>query len=168
MCALVLFTGAGADTSFVQEYQKPGDFLTSIFGDPVPPPQSLWVDEALRLSAEKILGHRFSLLRVKVWSNDTDSAYILEEIGKEAPITFGIHVRADQIQEAKVLLYRETRGFEVSRSSFSDQFRGARLEGNDRLNSRIDGISGATLSVHAMTRVVRLALVLERRWRELD
>jgi Na+-translocating ferredoxin:NAD+ oxidoreductase RnfG subunit len=44
----------------------------------------------------------------------------------------------------------------------TDQFNDVRLDGGDELDRQIDGITGATLSVNAVTRVVRLALFLYR------
>jgi Na+-transporting NADH:ubiquinone oxidoreductase subunit NqrC len=43
---------------------------------------------------------------------------------------------------------------------FTDQFNGLQLDENNRLQRKIDGISGATLSVNALTRLARLALHL--------
>jgi hypothetical protein len=62
----------------------------------------------------------------------------------------------------KVLAYRESRGFEIRFPFFMDQYRGAQVDANSKLDRQIDGISGATLSVRAATRLARLALVLDR------
>lgn len=57
-------------------------------------------------------------------------------------------------------MFRESRGFEVRYPFFTDQFRGARLREGLDLDREIDGISGATLSVRALTKLARLALLL--------
>ena len=44
---------------------------------------------------------------------------------------------------------------------FTDQFVAARLQSDERLDRSIDGITGATLSVGAVTRIARVALVLD-------
>jgi hypothetical protein len=46
--------------------------------------------------------------------------------------------------------------------AFLRQFAGAGLAEGDRLDRGVDGISGATLSVHAMERMSRLALYFDR------
>ena len=90
------------------------------------------------------------------------SAWILEEVGKVEPITLGVVVARGRIEAMKVLAYRESRGFEIRFPFFMDQYRGAQVDANTRLDRKIDGISGATLSVRAATRLARLALVLDR------
>jgi uncharacterized protein with FMN-binding domain len=85
---------------------------------------------------------------------------VLEEIGKELPITVGVIVERNYIKSLKVLTYRENRGGEVTTPAFTDQFNGAGLEAGVQLDTGIDGISGATLSVHALTRLATMALFL--------
>ncbi|MDP4879954.1 MAG: FMN-binding protein [Opitutales bacterium] len=45
---------------------------------------------------------------------------------------------------------------------FTDQFEGLELTNENTLNRKIDGISGATLSVNALTRLSKLALHLHK------
>ncbi len=59
-----------------------------------------------------------------------------------------------------MLEFRESRGWEVRYPFFTRQFEDARLNGKDRLDRDIDSITGATLSVHAVTRVARVALIM--------
>jgi hypothetical protein len=92
--------------------------------------------------------------------------WILEETGKEELITAGFVVVSGRIDHVRVLAYRESRGQEVRQPSFLKQFRDARLREDDRLDRDIDGIVGATLSVGAMERMARLALLFDRLSRE--
>jgi len=62
----------------------------------------------------------------------------------------------------KVLTYRESRGWEIRFPVFMNQYRGAQVDSNEKLDRKIDGISGATLSVRATTRLARMALALHR------
>ncbi len=62
----------------------------------------------------------------------------------------------------RVLTFRESRGGEIAMSSYSDQFAQTSLDAEYSLNQQIDGISGATLSVIAMKKVARLALLLNQ------
>ena len=68
----------------------------------------------------------------------------------------------DRVERVKVLVYRESRGWEVRHDFFTTQFTGATLQANERLDRPIDGISGATLSVRAVTRLTEIALLLHR------
>ncbi len=54
------------------------------------------------------------------------------------------------IQDVKVLVFRESRGWEVKYPFFTDQFNQVQLNNEKELNKHIDGISGATLSVNAL------------------
>lgn len=85
---------------------------------------------------------------------------MLEEIGHTHPITAGFVVEGGRVMIAKVLAYRETRGGEVQRARFLAQFVGRGLDGARALDGPIDGITGATLSVEALSRMARLALYL--------
>jgi len=63
----------------------------------------------------------------------------------------------------RVLIYRETHGHEVQYPFFRNQFKGLKLISGKRpkLNKSIDGISGATLSVNALTKLAKISLYLE-------
>lgn len=145
-----------------ETYQSPEAFLSEVFAGDVPAPEALWLTGELRSTAKEILGHEPAQLRVRYWHRNTRSAWILDEIGKEKPITTGIVVDAGRIERIRVLIFRESRGWEVRHSFFTDQFTELGLNGEHRLDGRIDGISGATLSVRALTNLARLALTLHR------
>ncbi len=140
-------------------YQPPAEFVAESFGGAAPAPRALWVTEALKPGVHAILGHDLAVLRLRYWEKDGRSVWILDEIGKEEPITVGIVVSDAGIERVRVLEFRESRGDEVRHGFFTDQFTGARLAGN-KLDRPIDGITGATLSVRALTRLARLALYL--------
>ena len=109
---------------------------------------------------KKILGHRYKKIRVPYWQNDCRSAWILEEIGKERYITTGFVVNSQGLEKAKVLIFRESRGWEVKHDFFGQQFIGAKLTDKNKLDKNIDNISGATMSVDAVTNISRMALLL--------
>ncbi|MEZ5543497.1 MAG: FMN-binding protein [Pseudomonadota bacterium] len=142
-------------------YQSPQDFLAGVFAGAPPQPAVLWLRDELRTTSSAILGHPYPGLRIRYWLQDGRSAWILEETGKEQPITVGLVVNAEGIELVRVLAYRENRGWEVRYPFFTDQFRGLRLSGPEHaLDKSIDGISGATLSVRALEKLARLALYL--------
>ena len=158
--ALLLLALLASATARAAVYEHPDAFIARVFDGAPPVPSLLYPDQALKADIRAILGHRYPKFRIRYWLRGGRSAWILEEIGKEKPITVGLVIAAAGIEETKVLVYRESRGQEVRRSAFTRQFKGARLEAGKRLDRRIDGITGATLSVRALTRLARLALLL--------
>jgi len=141
-------------------YLEADEYLRDVFPVEIPEARTLWVAGDLREGVERVLGHRFAALRVRYWYDGSRSAWILDEIGKELPITIGVTVAQSAIDNVRVLEFRESRGWEVRYPFFTDQFTAARLGPDERLDRRIDGISGATLSVRAVTRIARIALLL--------
>ena len=142
-------------------YQTPEAFVAEVFGT-VPAARVLWLTREVQAGAAAILDHPPASLRQRYWSDGAKSVWILEEIGKEELITAAFVISRGRIDHARVLAYRESRGQEVRDPSFLKQFAGAGLAKGDRLDRGIDGISGATLSVHAMERMGRLALYFDR------
>lgn len=155
----LLASGLRADDDV---YQAPEAFLAETFAEAsaVPEPQLLWMTQDMRPAVKEILGHAYPALRIRYWRAGDRTAWILEEIGKVKPITTGLVVNAGQLERVKVLVYRESHGWEVKHPFFTDQFRGASLDDKKQLTQTIDGISGATLSVNALTKLGRLALYL--------
>ena len=140
-------------------YLATDDYVARSFPDSRPQTSTLWVSGDLRQSIEQALGHRFSGLRVRYWFDGETSAWVLDEIGKELPITIGVTIKGDSIVNVRVLEFRESRGWEVKYPFFTDQFRAASLKADGRLSRKIDGITGATLSVGAVKRIARVALI---------
>lgn len=137
-------------------------FLQGVFDGAVPAASKLWLNKEQRQALEKVLGHPVGM-RVNYWQTDERSAWILEEIGKELPITIGVVVQANRLVDVRILAFRESRGSEVRYPFFTRQFVGLSLLPDlNGLSGPIDGISGATLSVDAVTRAAEAALVMDR------
>lgn len=149
---------AGAAGAADRVYLEPADFVATAFPGATPQVRVLWVTPDIRTQVVRILGHEPAQLRQKYWTDGQKTAWILEEIGKEEPITAGFVVKDGRIEQARVLIYRESRGGEIRYPSFLSQFQGAALADGQQLNRQIDGVSGATLSVNAMLRMSRAAL----------
>lgn len=164
MLGCVVLTCAGA-TSWAEAagvYLSQDAFLARTFRDSPPQPRVLWIDAALREELTRALDHPPKSLRVRYWSDSGRSAWVLEEIGKDKPITLGIVIDAGAIESVDVLVFRESRGWEIRHPFFTNQFKAAQLEENGSLDRGIDGITGATLSVRATVRAARAALLLHR------
>ena len=143
-------------------YQEPADFINEVFDDKPPKAQVLWLDKDLKKQIVEILDHKYKGLRVRYWHQENKSAWILEEIGKEKLITTGIVINDKQIEQVKVLVFRESRGWEVRHDFFTEQFKQAALKEDHQLDKTIDNISGATLSVRAVRKQAQIALLLDQ------
>lgn len=141
-------------------YQPPQEFLAETFPQQLPKAKVIWLSGDVRKTATKILTHKPAGLRIRYWANTKKSAWVLNEIGKEKPITVGIVIKENKIIKLKVLVFRESRGSEVRHNFFTQQFNNISLNKDNQLNRHVDGITGATLSVRALTRLSRLALYL--------
>lgn len=161
LAVLALALALVATAARGEVYQEPAAFITEVFGA-LPAPKVLWLTKELQAQAAAILGHPPAQLRQRYWSDARRSVWILEETGKEELITAGFVIANGHIDHVRVLVYRESRGQEVRQSSFLKQFKNAKLAPGDRLDRDIDGIVGATLSVGAMERMARLALLFDR------
>jgi hypothetical protein len=139
-------------------YQQPTAFLNGVFNHKIPKARMIWLTRARRLQISKILGHKPNRMRIRYWKRNQRTAWILDEIGKEKPITTGIVINKGRIELMKVLIFRETRGWEVRYPFFTNQFKGNSLNNF----SHIDGISGATLSVRALKKLAKLSLYLHK------
>ncbi len=149
-------------------YLEPERFLADVFDGAPPPPRVLFLRGTVKQTVREILGHRYPRLRVRYWLRGPRSAWILDEIGKERPITVGIGIEGGRVERVRVLVFRESRGDEVRHRFFTAQFDGAGLDTAQRLDRHIDNIAGATLSVRAVKKLVRLALYLDRAVRRED
>lgn len=160
--ALLLTLPAAAAVAADEVYQAPAAFVAEAFGGQAPAPELLWLTGEVRRQAAQILGHEPGAARARYWRRDARTAWVLEEIGKERPITVGFVVEDGRIAQLEVLAYRESRGWEVRLPAFVRQFAGAALTPSLELDRGIDNISGATLSVNALRRLARLALYYHR------
>ncbi|MEG3592252.1 MAG: FMN-binding protein [Pseudomonadota bacterium] len=147
-------------------YQLPEEFITQAFNGNAPQTSSLFLDDEINKNINDILGRDLNKIRVRYWANEQKSVWILEEIGKYEFITTGFVVEKSKISKMKVLIFRETRGWEVKYDFFSDQFKGIAHTKNFQLNKNITNISGATLSVNAVKKIASLALYLDSYIRE--
>ncbi|NOT16029.1 MAG: FMN-binding protein [Methylotenera sp.] len=152
----------------LEQYLTTEQFIAEVFDENAPKAHTLWLNKEMVKQADKILSHAPFQLRQRYWKVNNTSAWILEEIGKEEPITAGFVVRDGKILQARILTYRESRGGEVRYPAFLKQFQGVELRTDYFLNRNIDGISGATLSVNAMNRMARLALYYDQLMHQSD
>jgi hypothetical protein len=130
--------------------------------------RSVLLDDAQRAEISRLVGYPIrerTVVQHEGWRGDQllGRAYILEEIGKTLPFRFLVAIRPDgSVDQVLLLAYREPRGFEIERDAFRQQYRGKSLADPIRRGADIRNVSGATLSVDALSRGVRRALAIDQ------
>jgi hypothetical protein len=140
------------------ENQKIKTFLASVFQNDVPKPERIWVKGEIKKELSKILHRPVNKLNYRYWQAAGKTVFLLDELGKERDITTAVVIKNNQVNQVKVVVYRESRGGEVQVPWFTEQFVGANQQQN--WQKQIDSISGATLSVNALKKQTELALYL--------
>lgn len=112
------------------------------------------------------LRYRLASRTQRVWRGvavgRTDGyAMILNEIGKEQYITFIVGITPEfRVLRVALMVFRESRGWEVEDARFANQFRGKTSSDRLVVGADINGITGATLSSQALCRGTKKALVI--------
>ncbi len=158
---IIVFLFSYFSSSHATEYQSTEEFLFRAFSGKPPKPKLLWLTKDLKKTAAEILNHNPGFMRTRYWKTAKQSVWIINEIGKTKPITVAVIIKDKKIMLLKVLAFRESRGWEVKHDFFTSQFKQNTLASDLTLNQPIDGISGATLSVRALTKVAKLALFFD-------
>ena len=88
-------------------------------------------------------------------------AIVDEELGKYRPITSMIGIDPEgKVLEVAIMVYRESRGGEVAHKRFLQQYVGKTSRDAIRVRQDVISITGATLSVRAVSTQVRKALAI--------
>jgi len=164
---LVAAQNAGPDTNRRdQRFASEEATRDRIFG-----PDRIWLDSSIvvdslaRASLRDEIGlDELDSLVTLHWTAGPDGRpagcyRVAHEVGKYLPFDFLVALDEHlAVREVVVLTYREARGGQVQRARFTNQFRGKTRESPLSLNRDIVGISGATLSAHAVSRGVKKTL----------
>ena len=146
-----------ADRVFV----RTSDYVNSFFNGEPPKKSTVWVVGELRDNINEVLnGADSTPVRYRYWRENNRTLWVLDSIGHSNPITAGVVVEDGKIHDISVLIYRENRGHEIQGRHHRGQYYGSALDDKNKLNTPINGISGSTLSVNAMKRMARVALLL--------
>ena len=114
--------------------------------------------DTLRVNADTVL-------RISRMDSLLGFAEVRNVIGKDQPITFLAAIdAADRLKDVDILVYREPYGGEVAYDAWRKQFRGKTAAAPLQVGKDIRSISGATISVHAVTAGVRRALAELTNW----
>lgn len=105
------------------------------------------------------------VLRVSRGDSLLGFAHVGNVMGKDQPITFLVATDPDdRLKDVDILVYREPYGGEVAYEAWRKQFRGKTASDSLRAGRDIRSISGATISVQAVTLGVRRMLADLTRW----
>jgi transcriptional regulator of nitric oxide reductase len=108
-----------------------------------------------------------TVLRVSRGDSLLGFAVVRNVRGKDQPITFLVATDTlDRLRDVDILVYREPYGGEVAYDAWRRQFRGKSTADRLEVGRDIRSISGATISVHAVTMGVRRALADLSAWHQ--
>jgi len=149
--------------------EKTESLIQLHFGDSVSVSfNKITIPKEVRFHAEKKAGLRFIKKHIYIWRVTKDDdflgyAYLDNVMGKSQPITFAVLFNADGIiVNSHIVKYREPIGGEVSHKNWLNQFSGRTKDSTYNVGKDIDGISGATISVNAVSRgIQRSALITD-------
>ena len=71
-------------------YETQEDFLDRAYSGSPPGPDVIWLSGERKQTVTQLLGHDYAALRLRYWCQGGRSAWVLDEIGKELPITVGV------------------------------------------------------------------------------
>lgn len=150
---------------YAQQYVSTKNFVSQTLGEDAMA-EVLWLDAELRAELKqyftlKTLDEALPGARIRYWQAGDQRVWVLNQVGRDKPITMGFVIREKKIVSMKILAFRESRGWEVRYPRFTSQFQSLGVNKYLKLDAPIDNITGATLSVNAVKRSARLALYLD-------
>ena len=123
--------------------------------------------ESLYNKTKKVVNQKFFREEVNIWkiqnSKNTNYYAILDNVkGKSMPITFlAIFDDTGNVFDVSVIKYREAYGGEIGNKNWLKQFYGYTDTSNYRVGDGIHAISGATISVHSISKGIhKLTLII--------
>ena len=149
-----------SNNAFTKKSDAEVAFLNKVFKNQVPKKERLIVKGEYKNKIKAIMGNNYKKRMFSYWQNNTEQVWILNSIGKYKPITAAFITDNCKVKSSHVLVYREQHGYEIKYPAFLLQFKETEMDKTLKLNTKIDNISGATLSVNSMKRMARTALLL--------
>ena len=155
---LILISVCGFSQSYKEQVETK---LRETYGDSITISyKKVKLPKEVRNPIEQSVRQRFFRPELYSWkitiAGETKYVVLDNVIGKVQPMTFMVvfnqYFSVDYIE---LLKYRESHGYEVGYRSFLNQFQGKTEKSDLVVGKDIDGISGATISVHSMNRGVK-------------
>ena len=115
------------------------------------------IKSKLKKEIQNTVKQKFFRDKLYVWKIDSDSTNfyaVLDNVkGKSMPITFLVIFNDKQeVYHSLIIKYREAYGGEVAGKNWLDQFLSYTKDSKYKVGENIDAISGATISVHSVTK----------------
>lgn len=161
-CTALLMSLLSSSVIAKGTYYTTSQILGDVFQQVPSANKVLWLNNDHRDEANRHLNHKLRQARIKYWEEDDRRFWMISEIGKEKPITFGVVTNDGVIERMEVLAFREVRGDEIRLPAYTAQYNRQTLTSRYQLEKPVDGISGATYSVRSMKKVAKLALLFDR------
>ena len=132
-------------------YDNYGDSVSVIF-------KNIPIPKEIKSIAEKNAHLRFTRNQIYIWEilngDSLMGLVLLDNVkGKLQPITYAVFFDNEgKVQQSHIIKYREPIGGEVSNKQWLKRFIGKSSSSGYKIGYDVDGISGATISVNAVTR----------------
>ena len=151
-----------SNNAFTKQTDAEVDFLNKVFKNQIPKKERIIVKGENKKKIKTIMGNKYKKRMFSYWQNNNEQVWILNSIGKYKPITAAFITDNCKVKSSHVLVYREQHGYEIKYPAFLLQFKETEIDKALKLNTKIDNISGATLSVNSMKRMAKVALLLSK------
>jgi len=148
---VTILTAGLRDETESMIYDHYGDSVSVLF-------KKISIPKEIKLHAETNARLRFIRDQIYIWEISSNEemiglAYLDNVKGKSQPITFVVFFDSNgRVLKSHIVKYREPIGGEVANHHWLKQFYGKSWESDYQVGTDIDGISGATISVNAVTR----------------
>jgi Na+-translocating ferredoxin:NAD+ oxidoreductase RnfG subunit len=128
--------------------------------------QKLTIPKSIKNEIQAVVKQKFFRDELHSWNislNDSTcyTALLDNSLGKSMPITFLVILNEQgHVDYTEIIKYREPYGGEINSYSWTHQFVGSRTTSGYNVGKDIDGISGATISVHSVTKGIHKLILL--------
>ena len=156
---LIFLTFVGISSLYGRIREDVEQILLAQFGDStIIKHEEIKIPLSIKKEIQSIAKQKFFRDELNVWTintADTISHYAVidNSLGKSMPITFLVVFATNgKIRYTQIVKYREPYGGEISSLNWTSQFMGMSNESEFKMGKTIDGISGATISTHSVTK----------------
>lgn len=135
-------------------------FVQGVLGE-LPAEEKILLRGEVLDAIRTVYGSRYPASSVSYWEKAGRRVWILKSRGKHGYVEAGFVTEAERLVRVRVLDSKEVRGKVIETERFLKQFVGSGLDETHQLDQRVDGVSGATVSVNALKKMALVALVLD-------
>ena len=132
------------------------------------------ISKKIKKEIQNKVKQKFYRNQIYYWTIKIDDkihyALMDNTIGKTMPITFLVIFNENQeVIHSSIIKYREAYGGEVAGESWLDQFTNYTDTSNYKVGKAISGISGASISVHSVSKgIKKLSILIHQIMKDFD